>query len=812
MAFIHGLRLVVRQLAHARAYALMVVLTLAMAVGANSAVFSTIQAVLLRPFPVIDPDHLVVAWQTDNRDGKAVIELTHRHLREWTSTGQLFSSASIMGSHQWDAILEGRGEPVRLHFTGVSAAFFDTLGARPWLGRAFRPDDDVPNARPVAVLNHAAWMRRFGGDPAIVGRTITLDGGPVEIVGVMPPGLDFPRGTDFWAPAVPLLVGGPNPNSAVLDGVGVFYLLARLRPGISAAGAARQIDLLDARLQRDVPGRPKWGDRAVVVPVLQYVFGPVRPALWLLWCAVGVLLLVACANVSGLLLTRVSARRREHGVRLALGATVGRVARLWFAEILVLGLAGGLLGLWAAHWLGRAIATLAPDDLPGLDQVAVNAPVAALTLATAVIASLAVSALPIGYLGSVGLTDALASGDRTSTGRQVRRFRSGLLIGQIALAIVLLIGAGLTVRSVANLRRLDLGFEPGGVLSVTVQPRGSARPGNEWMDDLLARVRRMPTIEAAGAVYLRPLMLGPIGDGIRVRLEGQPATGAGDRNPMLNYQIATVGYFETLRIRLVDGRLFTPTDNATSPRVAIVSASTARRLWPGQRALGQRVLMSSYRPAGERTAWRTVVGVVADVRYRGLDEVQLDIYDPALQVARTATNLVVRTTGAPLAAVGAIQAQARQLDPAVVVEDVAPLAAVVDRAMAPWRLTMWMFALFAAVAFGLALVGIVSVVALDVSARRREFAIRLALGATRAAVLRSVLGRTAWRVAAGVALGMSAAAGATRVMRSVLFGVPALDPVTYGAVLVGVVALAALAAYLPGRRATRTEVSALLRD
>ena len=813
-----ALRLTLRQLVHAPGYSAMVVLTLAMAIGANSAVFSAVNAVLMRPLPVVDPERAVVVWQTDTASGgQAVIELTLRHLREWTADRSVFEQAAVMGSHNWPIVLDDdSGEPTRVQFSGVSAGFFETLGVTPLLGRTLRAEDDQPGAAPVLVLSHASWVRRFASDPQIVGKSLNLGGQPVEVVGVMPEGFDVPRAAEFWAPTIPVLAGGAATWSTTLqntiNNVGVFYLVGRLRAGVGAEDVARHVDALDARLQRDVPGRPKWGDRAVVVPLLEYVFGPVRPALWALWAAVSVLLLIACANVSGLMLTRAMLRRREQAVRLAMGASRASLGRAWMAEILVLSAIGGALGLVAATYIGHAIAALAPDDIAGVQNISVDRLVALFTLAAVGTAAIVTGALPIRQLSRVSLVEAFGSGDRSTATRHSVHARSTLLVLQVGLSVVLLVAAGLVVRSFANLMRLDLGFQPTNVLSLSVQPRSIQGSQNSWMAELVGRIEQLPGVDAAGSVLLRPLQLGPIGFGARVWLEGQPATDeAAASNPSVNYLVATPGYFDAMRIPLVRGRLFTDADRAGADRVALVSQSTAQALWPGQDPIGRRVLMGSFDPGQPGRVWRTVVGVVSNVRYRGLNEVQLDIYDAAAQANRLAGSVIVRTAGSPVGLIGAVQSQIRALDPTAVIDNVETLESVVGRAVAPWRLSMWMFLLFASVAFGLALTGLVSVVALDVAHRRQEFAIRLALGASGHAILSAALGRTAWRVAAGVTLGALAAAGGAGALRRLLFDVAPSDPMTFVSVVVLVIVATAVAAYIPGRHASRTDVNTLLR-
>jgi putative ABC transport system permease protein len=805
-------RLALRHLRRSPGYVAAAVVTFALAIGANSAIFSAVHAVLLRPLPIEDPSRVAVVWQTGGI-GEGVVELTYRHLREWTSAGRTFTTASVMASHNWTAVMTGRGDPYRIWYNAVSAGFFDTLGVRPLLGRGFRPEDDVMNARSVAVLNYGTWVRRFGSDAAVIGSTMTLDGSPTEIVGVMPPGFDVPRGAEFWVPAAPIVAGSSSPPTAEnLDVFGVFYVVGRLRPGLAMRAVRPEIDGVEARLDRENPGRLKWGAGAVVTPMLDYVFGPVRGGLQLLWVAVGVLLLIACGNVSGLMLTRVSRRRHEDAIRLALGAGRAAVARLWLTEIAAIAVAGGVAGLLCAQILVRAIVALAPDDLPRVGDIGVNGAVALFTFGVVVTVALVTGLMPLRQAGAVSLVEA-CEGERTTSSRHTLRLRSALLVAQIAMSVVLLVAAGLLVRSFMELRGTDLGFKPERVVSMTVRPGSSARPANLWLKDVLTRVSALPGIESAGAVDLRPLRLGAIGDGVRVYLEGQPLTRqTAEANPGLNHQIATPGYFETMRIPLRAGRFFTDLDTTARPRVAIVGESTARRLWPGQNPVGKRVTMFSFRSEGPRLDARTIVGVVADVRYHDLGAGQLDIYDPALQVGRPADNVVIRTTGEPGAVANAVRAIARESDPQVIVDEVTSMDAVVGRAEAPWRLATWMFVLFGVLAFGLSALGLFSLVALEVAYRRREFAIRLALGSPPRAILEGVLLRAGWRVAAGLVVGFAVALVASRALRSLLFGIAPLDAPTYAIVFAIVLVAVAIAAWLPARRALVSDPHAVLRE
>jgi putative ABC transport system permease protein len=453
-----------------------------------------------------------------------------------------------------------------------------------------------------------------------------------------------------------------------------------------------------------------------------------------------------------------------------------------------------------------------PDDLPRIGEIAIDAPVALFTFAVVIAAAVVTAMAPLRQASRTSLVDTL-DGERTTPGRATLRTRSGLLVAQIALSVVLLVAAGLVVRSFRALTSVDLGFSPARILSLTVSPGQTSQPANVWLHGFLERVRALPGVESAGAVYLRPLMLGPIGQGVAVRLEGQPEPRPGTSlNPILNHQIAATGYFETMKVPLRAGRYFTDGDTRAAPRVAIVGESTARRLWPGQDPIGKRLSMSSFTPGDPPAVWRTVVGVVSDVRYRDIEETQLDIYDAALQTGRAADNVVIRASGNPAALIPAVRETVRSLGASAIVDDVTTLEAVVARAEAPRRLTMWLFVAFAALAFGLAAVGLFSVVSLDVTHRGREFATRIAFGASRRAVVVGVLRRAAVQIAAGVVLGLAGAAAAGRVMRGILFGVAPEDATTYAAVLLLVFVAVAFAAYLPARRAGHAEPQVLLRQ
>lgn len=811
---VQEIRLAVRQLAKAPGYTAAAVTTLALAIAATTSIFSAVYAVLLNPMPVRQASSLVVGWGLDPARSQGLVELTYRDVEALGRNSRSLSGVASVGASTWTTVFDDGGDPVRLSYAGVSGTFFDTLGVAPLVGRTLRPDDDVPNGAKVIVLSHGAWVDRFGADPGIVGRTLRLDDENHEVVGVLPRGFDYPRGSDLWMPLAPMLSSVSDVwKTDVLATVGLFFLVGRLQDDATVDSAARDLSVVGRGIDA---GRPsgRIGTQVVLEPFLDHVIGPARPAIWALFAATAILLLIASANVSGLMLTRVSLRHREHAIRLALGATRAAVGRQWVAETLTLALAGGALGVLLARWLTAAIVALAPDGIPRLDEVAMNPPVAVFAFAAILVTALLCGSGPVHQAGRVTLAEALSDGGRAMSGAHSMRARSLLLVGQVSLAVVLLVAAGLVMRSFAALRQVDLGFEPANVLTVQVDPRVDRPPVNEWMGELIARVATHPEIEAVGGVYLRPLALGPIGQGTWVLLPGQPDTPqARAGNPVLNYQAATPDYFRAMRIAVRRGRSFTSADGERSERVAIVGESTARRLWPGADPLGQRLLLPTFDRAegAPDSAWRTVVGVVSDVRYRGIGEVQYDVYDPARQTPTGATDLVIRTAGDPLRLAGVVQARARDLSPRALVNGITTLDAIVARAMAPWRFSAWVFSLFAVLAFALATVGLFSLVSLDVAQRRQELAIRLALGASPGQVARRALGSSLGRAVTGLALGLIAAALSTGMLRALLFGVPWLDWPTYLAVagLVGLVVL--VASYLPVRAATTADPASLLR-
>ena len=764
----------------------------ALAIGLAGAVFCLVDSVLWRPLSVVAPSGLVVAWAHDPTRNLPVVEVSYRNFEDWKTGTTSFQRLAAMGSSNWATVMDGRGDPVRFSYAAVTAGFFDTLGVTPLLGRAFRDADEVPNSPRVVVLSHGAWMERFGGDASAIGASVTLDGQPHTVVGVMPQGFDFPRGAELWMPVVPVLAeSSARWQVDALSSVGVLVVVGRLGEGATIEAAEAELNALADALELD-GSAPRFGTGVVAVPWLRYVFGPLRPALWLVFVGVVMLLLVVCANVSAMTLADDTGRQHEHAIRLALGATRLSLARARLIETALLAGTGGGLGLLAARPLASAIASLAPGGVLSPGMPPAGRLIAFVTLLTVMVAIVC---------GVVALRGPLTSDPRALAGardlalRRAATGRSLLLAIQVAVSVALLLGAALSVQSYQALGRIDLGFEPEHVVTLNVTPRSASAIslGNRWFDDLLGQVSRLPTVTAAGGILLSPFALGPIGQETRVLLEHQPDVAESRReNPTLNYQVATPGYFDTLGITLEEGRLFNAADDRRAPRVAIVSESTATRLWPGRRAVGQRLAYPTFMPGQPGDEWRTVVGVVGDVRYRGVTDPRLDVYDAALQSNMLADEVVLRTSGDPLAAAAVVTSLVHRLDPQAVVDRVSRLDDAVAGAMAPWRLGAAVLALLATAATVVVAIGFVGLVNLEIATRKRELAIRLAIGATARHIVHALLTGPGFWIGAGLAAGLAAGAVGSLSLRGFLVGVEPLDATTY--ISVGVLTLVTIVA------------------
>jgi predicted permease len=794
-------------------FAVAAVLSLALGIGANTALFSVTAGVLLRPLPYVEPERLVILW--NRSPGLGITE-------DWFSTAQYFDIrngqdafsdvAIAIGAY---ATLTGRGEPERIGTLRVSASLLPMLGARPIAGRLFVPEDDMPGRTGTAVLSHGAWQRRFGGNPAVVGTTLVLNGDPYQVVGVLPAGFSLPREV---MPTLGVVEDGdvflPLPLAATAADIRTaedYNLLARLRPGVPVSTAQAQLDALTARLRRDHPEvyPPNGGLTFSAVPLLDQVVGDVRQPLFVLTGAVLLVLLIACANVANLQLSRAVARRRELAVRVALGASWGRLAREVLAESVILACVGGAAGIVLAQAGVVWLRALRPDHLPRLDAVSVDGGVLAFTLVLSVTSGVLFGLAPVVGAHGADPVEALKAGGRgTATAGSLwgrgHRLRRALVMAELALAVMLVTGAGLLVRSVAELRQVEPGFDARGVLSFEVALTGRRYPNGPTVArayrELWQRLEASPGVQAAGGVTALPLSdfaaWGPI------TIEGHSPP-PGER--FINADQRTVGgrYFESMRIPLRSGRLFTGHDTLDSERVVIVDEKLAELYWPGADPIGKRL---KFGDLAEATAWERVVGVVGRVQQYGLDtDDRIAIYRPHGQRPARVLYVTARTSGDPSSLVAAVRGAVHGLDPDLPVHRLTSMPDRVERALAGRRFAMSALVLFAAVALALAAVGTYSVIAYLVRQGARDLGVRLAFGATPGAVLRMVIGQGLGLAATGIGIGIAGSLLLGRVLEGLLYGVAPRDPLTLIAASAALLAVAAVACWLPARRAAAIE-------
>lgn len=810
---LQDLRTGLRGLRRSPGFAAAALVTLALGIGATSAIFSVVRAVLLAPLPYAEPDRRVLIWS--RWVGFEKTWLSNQEAMDYRAQARTLAAVAVWDTGQEN--LTGDGDPIRVGIGEITANTFDVLGARPFLGRTIRPEEDVPGGPPVAVLGYRLWQSRYGGDAGIIGRKVLLNDVPHEVVGVMPEGFRLP--TDFTEHAAEPteLWRAIQFDMADLErGSHGYYGAAVLAHGQSAATATEELRALTRRWTEEGLYPEAMGFTAFAVPLDEEIRGGVRPALWILVGAVTFLLLIACSNVANLLLVRGDARVRELALRTAVGAAPSRLVRQMITESLLLAVCGAVLGVAVAAAGLRTLIALDPTSLPPLAPVTIDAAVMAFTLTVGVLTTLVFGLLPALRALGINLVDALREGSQQATvGGARQRLRGALVVAEVALAVVLVVGAGLMVRSLSALGRIDLGFNPDQVLTMRLSVPAARYDTPErvvgFYRDLMARVRALPGVEAAGVVRVLPLAttIGDYGLDVEGYEERPSANAKGD------WQIVSDGAFEAMGTRLVRGRWFSPIDTSESQLVAVVNETLARQYFRDGNAVGGRIRMGSM-----RNPWVVVVGIVADERHNGVTGlVKEKFYIPHSQWHLvTGGNLirnafvVMRTTGDPMTLAGPVRAEVRALDPTVPVANVRPMQEVVAAALATPRLTGFLLGAFASIALVLAAVGIYGVLAYLVSRRTHEIGIRLAIGADRSEVVRMVLVQGLTLTALGLAAGLAGAVALTRLMASVLYEVTPTDPWTYTAVVVGLMGVAAAASLLPALRAARVNPLVALRS
>jgi len=790
---VNAARVSVRGLARAPGFAATAALTLGLGIGLATAVFTVADAILLRRLPVRDQERLVVLWGA-TRDGRFDrFPLLLDDARAFAASARTLERVGFFSyGAPWATPVRDGDQVYRLRRSPVSGGYFDALDARPVLGRALRPDDDVTGAAPVAVLSYAAWRQRFGGDSSVIGRRLMLHqtGIAHTIVGVMPQGLDYPRGTDFWTAVIPAAKPlGDHPLYAEL------HVLGRLRPGATALDARAELQAFFAR-----PGAPRMVRDLLGVahPFAIAVSGDVKPAVVAFAVAAGLLLLITCINVANLLLVRGLARTREIAIRSALGAGRGRIVLQLLGESALLALAGAVVGIGLAYAAVRGFIAVAPSSVPRLDEIALDARAFGSAAGITALVTLVFAVAPALATSRVKLHDALRSGMREAGSS--RRFRLGtevLVAGQIALALMVLSAAGLITRSLIALERVDLAFDSSRLvfaeLSVPVVTLDDKAKQRTLLDALVPRVAAIPGVLAVTPVLASPYS-GSTFDG-QPAAEGQTADDA-RRNPMLAMDVVAPDYFATFGIPVLRGRAFTSNDREGGPTSVILSESAARHYWPGADPIGKRL---SFGPGGLPAF--TVVGVVPDTRYRSLRDARPTIYFALAQSSFpvASTTLAIRTAGQPADVVGAVRAAVQEVDPRVAVASASAYDELADRPLAQPRLNALLLSVFAFGALLLAAVGLYGVVATMVRQRTRELGVRMALGATSGDVLRLVVRRGLMLGAVGTAAGLVGALAANRVLRAMLFEVSPVDALTLGVVTALLLVIAGLASVIPAR-------------
>ena len=798
-----------RTLEKSPGFAAVAILTLALGIGANTAIFSVVYAVLLKPLPFSNPDQLVRVFEANQAAGILGDGCSYPEFQEWRRQNHVFSGMAAVQGHELN--LTGQGEPMVVKVGDVTADFFSVLGVAPLAGRTFLPEDGEQGAAPVAVISYGLWRGRFGADPDLIGRTIELDKRSFTVVGVMPRNFRFVldgRGGLLWIPVVqdPWFGGlAKRPTGHW------FTAIARLKPGVSAAQGQAEMDALGPRLAPQFrPGDDGWAIRTVSLRNAM-TYNATPAALLMLLAAVGLVLSIACANVANLLLARATSRAKEFAVRAALGAGRARILRQLLTESAVLGLLGAALGIGLAYWGVHGLSGLLPASFPRAESIRVDGSVLAFALLLSLGASLLFGMAPALFAADPRLQTTLQeSGGRPGEGKGRRRARNLLVTAEVALAMVLLVGAGLLIRSFAALMSVNPGFDTRNILKAEVPlPRFQYSTPQQWVtfsNEVLARIQAEPDLQDT-AIAL-PL---PLADGcanLPFRIANAPPLPSGSSNTA-DYVSVSPEYFRVVSIPLLRGRYFGRQDAMSTPRVAIISEALARVYFPHQDPLGQQLIFGF--PPDEDVK-REIVGVVGDVRDAALNQTPGPMmYVPFAQAPLWGVGLVVKTSSSASAAAHEIRQKVHEVDRDLPVTDMEWMSEAVDASLTPTRLRTWLLGLFGAIALALAAVGIFGVISYSVSCRAHEFGIRMALGATRREILRLVLGEALGLALAGVGAGIVAALGLTQLISSLLYGVRPRDPATLIALPLLLTGTALLAAYLPARRATKVDPISALR-
>lgn len=807
-AWLKDLRYSIRRLTRAPGFAAIVVLTLALGIGANSAIFSVVNGVLLRPLAYREPAQLVTVEHFYASLNNLEAPISVPGFRDYSARQHIFQSTAAQTG--WAPSLTGKGDPARIQGTRATARLFSTLGVSPLLGRTFAPDEDQPGKPRVVVLSWGFWQRVFAGDRGVLGKTVFLDNEPYEVIGVMGPEFRafFDGQSELWAPLVfrPEQFTNDNRTNEFLSFTG------RLAPGVTPTVAQRDMSAFAEQLKREYPDNYGAQWTLLVTPLLEEGTSGIRPALYILLGAVGFVLLIACGNVANLFLARAASRAKEVAVRSALGAEWWQLVRQLLTESVVVSVAGGIVGL-ALSWLAlRALVAFNPTNLPRVQDIRIDPAVLIFTFALAIVTGLVFGLAPALQAVRTNLQATLKEGGRTSGGGSGHNVRRALVVAETALALTLLAGAGLLIRSFARIQGIDPGFQAERVLTFNLSLPNTKYPSDTqriaFFEQLLPRLAAVPGVEAIGTTSNVPF--GGNWSTGSFSVEGYQAP-QGQPGPWGDIRVVSTGFFETLRVPVRSGRVFTPQDRAGAPRVVVVDEGLVRRYWPNENAIGKRI---TFDDAADSTAqWLEIVGVVGHTKHEGLDaEARVQVYMPLLQQGLPFSDVVVRTRGDPEAMVSALRANVQEMDRDLPLSRVSTVERLISESFGQRRFSMFLLGLFAALALVLASIGIYGVMSYSVAQRSHEMGLRMALGAARGTVVKLILNQGLSLVALGVGIGLVGAFALTRVLRTQLFGVEATDPVTYVLVTLLLTFVAVIATLGPALRATRVDPIVALRQ
>ena len=798
--FRRDLRFALRMLVKSPGFTVVAVLTLALGVGANTAIFTIVNAVVLRLLPYQDPGRLVWLSETDLRETSGDMPVSPPTFLDWRSQARSFEAISAYSEEAF--VVTGRGGPENVASAAVTGNFFELLGVRPEVGRSFVPEEDHVNSHPVVILSDELWRSRFGSDRAVTGRSITLDGKSYEVVGVAPPRFNYPPGTQIWTPLMPRTAEG-----LTIRGAHILNVLGRLKDGVALSQATADLNTIQRRIALEDSDYRNYG--AHLVPLQEHIVGEVRPALLVLLGAVGFVLLIACANVANLYLAQAATRGREMAIRLAVGASGGRVVRQLLTESTMMAFVAGGLGILLALWGVDALVALNPQKLPRADEIGVNGQVLAFALAVSLLTGVLFGLAPALQARKLNLAAGLKGGGfHLVGGPSHNRLRSLLVVLQTALAFVLLVGAGLMLNSFVRLLHVNLGFRPQQVIAFRLALPNSRYPDPQhqeaFFQQLLDRVKALPGVRSVGMATNMPVsgqsMTSP------VIIAGRP-TPSGERT-LVQQVVVDPGYFRTMGIRLEDGRFFSGYDNQEATPVVIVNQAFVRRFFPGENPLGKRL-----RTFFGKDVMRDVVGVVGDVKHKGPAAVTPpQVCVPYAQEPGPYMTVAVRADVGPAVMIPAVRSVVLAIDKDEPLDQVATMESLLSESVAQPRFYSWVLGAFAALAMILTAVGIYGVMSYSVTQRVHEMGVRLALGAMQGDVLRLVIGQGLLLAGIGIAAGLGSALALTRFLASLLYGVKPTDPLTLVAVSLFFTVVALLACYIPARRATKVDPMVVLRS